>query len=125
MTQSPAANTSGTLRAHLPVDEDRALDAEFRSGRCGEVAVGTHADDDEHDIGGITQRLVFRAGGEDLEPGGCTFGRGCDLLDARVARDLDVVAFELGAHERAELRVDGREHLGQLLELRDGQTCAS
>ena len=46
-----------------------------------------------------------------------------DRVDPGAARDLDVVALELGAHERAELGVDGGEHLGQLLDLGHGEAA--
>ena len=46
-----------------------------------------------------------------------------DRVDAGVARDVDAVAVELGVHERAELGVDGGKHLGELLDLGDGEAA--
>ena len=57
----------GQVGAHLSVDDDRALDAELGAGGGGEVAVGSHADDDEHDVGREVERLVVRAAGVDFE----------------------------------------------------------
>ena len=43
-----------------------------------------------------------------------------DRVDAGAAGHLDRVPLELGADECAELRVDGGEHFGQLLDLGHG-----
>ena len=44
-----------------------------------------------------------------------------DGIDGGAGEDLDAAVGELGVHEGAELRVDGGQHLGQLLDLGDGQ----
>ena len=60
----------GQVGAHLPVDHDRALDAELSSGRRGELSVGSHADDHEHDVGREADRRALGAACEDVETGG-------------------------------------------------------
>ena len=46
-----------------------------------------------------------------------------DRIDAGGARHLDAVTHELGVDERAEFGVDGGEHLGQLLDLGNGEAA--
>jgi hypothetical protein len=53
--------------AHLAVDGDRSLGAEPGAGGGGQVGVGAHADDDEHDVGRVAELLVVGSGGVDLE----------------------------------------------------------
>ena len=50
----------GKVGAHLAVDDDRVLDVRVQRRLRGELAVGSHADDDEDDVGGIADRLGFR-----------------------------------------------------------------
>ena len=69
-TQSPAANTSVEVRAHLAVDDDRSPDAELGARGRGEIAVGAHADRDEDDVGGVAERLPVGPDGAHLEPSG-------------------------------------------------------
>jgi len=47
----------GQAGAHLPVDGDRAADAEFGAG--GEGGVGADAGDDQDEVGGMPQMLKF------------------------------------------------------------------
>ena len=108
----------GEVGAHLAVDGDRALGAELGAGGGGKLAVGAHADDDEHDVGREAQ-------GSSSGPVAWTSSRGGSpvarlMASTRVRQGtLTPWRLELGVDERAELGVDGWEHLGELLDLGD------
>jgi hypothetical protein len=108
---------AGEVGSHLPVDGDRAFDAEFGSGGRGELGVGANADGDENDVRGKAERRVIGPGGVDLETMWSARACGLDRVDSGVAQHVDVVAVELGADEGAEVGVDGGENFGGLLDL--------
>ena len=84
----------------------------------GQGSVGADADDDQDHVGQPGHGRAVGGGGLDLEPSRLAAGAG-DLPDRGAGQDLDAVGGELGVHERAERRVDGGQHLGQLFHLDD------
>ncbi len=88
-------------------------------GRQG--GVGPHADDDEHQVGKGGQLGTGCLDSVDLETAGRALGRPGDALDRRVGPDVDAVRTQLCIDQGTKAGVDGREHLGELLELGDGQ----
>ena len=118
--QSPAAKTSGRLVRIWRSTTIACLTPSSAPAAAARSRVGSHADDDEHDVGrvdvsGSPPSVRWRGPrARRVE------SRRCVIASTRVLQcDLDAVALELGVDERAELGVDGRQHLGQLLELGD------
>ena len=122
-TQSPAASTSGrlvriwrsTAMAPRTPSSAPAAAASSVSGRTPTETSTTSA--------GKSKRLARRAVGRARPPARGGASRAClfDRVDARVALDVDAVALKFGADERAELGIDGGKHLGELLDLGDGE----
>ena len=59
----------------------------------------------------------------DPQPAGRAGAGAADLPYRGAGQDGHAVAFQLGADEGAELRVDGGQYLGELLDLGDGQAA--
>jgi hypothetical protein len=99
------------VRAHAPVDAQRALDASLDPRGGGLVVVGADPDHDQDQVGGAAEVGLAN----DREPAVLIV----DGFDDDVVDHLDGVAAELVAEQPAELDVDGRHDRRGLLDQRD------
>ena len=106
---------------HAPVHADGSADAEGGPGFCGQSGVRPHVDDDEHQVGKGGQLATSRLNGVDLETAGRSLRDPSDALDRGVRPDVDAVRTELLIDQGTKAGIHGREHLGEPLELGDGQ----
>ena len=72
--------------AHPAVDDDRALDAELGAGGGGEFGLGSHADDDEDDVGRVG-RVLRRLGRSHVPGAGASaLAAGASIASTRVSQ---------------------------------------
>ena len=120
-TQSPAAYTPGspvrirrsTAIAPLAPRVAPALTARLVSGRTPTTTSTRSA----CRVTGSPALVTASTWSRPAAPGAAF----ADGVDGGAGEDLDAAGGELGVDEGAELRVDGGQHLGQLLDLGDGQ----
>jgi hypothetical protein len=117
----PGGEDARHAAAHLPVHRDGAPDAERHPGGFGENGVGANTDDDENQVDGADEPVGGVAGGVtgDRQPAACLLDAG----DCGAGVHVDVVAGQLVGDQRGQGRVDGGEHLSQLLH--DGDVQAT
>ena len=103
----------------LRVDRDRALDAEPGPGIGREGGLGTDTDDDQDHVGRAGHGRAVGRGGLDVQPAGLAGWGLADGLDGGAGQDFDAAAGEFGVDQRAQVRVDGGQDLGELFHLGD------
>ena len=113
----PGGEHIGQAGPHPAVDRDRALDAERGPGFGRQGGVGADADDDQDHVGRPGHGRAVGCGGLDVQPPGLARLGAGDRLDGGAGQHLHAVGGQFGVDQRAQLRVDGGQHLGQLLHL--------
>ena len=113
----PGGEHIGQVCPHAAVDRDRALDAEGGPGFGCQGGLRPHPDDDQHHVGRAGHGRATGCGGLDMQAPGLAGGGAGDRLDRGARQHLDAVSGQFGVDQRAELRVHGGQHLGQLLHL--------
>ena len=111
----------GEIRPHVAVDGNRALGANGRAGFDGQARVRPHTDDHEDNVGESGQRSVW-SHPIDLQAAGGMCRRLADPRHRSPAQHVHPVLDELGMDQTAQLGVDGREYLRQLLDLGDRES---
>jgi hypothetical protein len=107
----------GQAGPHLPVHGDRAVAAEGGSGVGSQARVGADSDDDQNHVRGSSHGRSVGPDRVDVQPPRPTRRGPADPPHGSAGENLDAAAGKLGVDQGAELGVDGRQHLGQLLHL--------
>jgi len=102
---------------------DRRPRPELRASSDGQPRIGTHPGDDQRQVGEPGQVLAIDTIGLDIQTAAVIVPGFADLPDRGPRQDLDTVPGQFGEYQRAQSRINGRQHFGQLLHLRDRQSA--